>query len=45
VEVLQAKLVTRVAKLDEELLDDEVLADDKEEHKEVFTLGQMDTQL
>jgi hypothetical protein len=33
VEALQAKLATRVAKLDKELTDDE------EEHEEVFTLG------
>jgi hypothetical protein len=37
VEVLQAELATRVAKLDKELLDD------KEEHGEVFTLGRIGT--
>ena len=47
-EALQAKLATRVAKLDKELIDDEVLADDEvltddEEHEEVFTLGRMGT--
>jgi len=48
VEALQAKLATRVAKLDKELIDDEVLADDEvltddEEHEEVFALGRMGT--
>ena len=47
-EALQAKFATRVAKLDKELINDEVLADDEvltddEEHEEVFTLGRMGT--
>jgi hypothetical protein len=44
VEVLQAKLLTRVAKWDKELIDNKELTDNKE-HKEVFTLGRMGTQL
>jgi hypothetical protein len=46
VEALQAKLATRVAKLDKELINDEVPADDEvddEDHEEVFTLGRMGT--